>query len=94
MQEENHAIGLAATLTAPGARWPLPQHLRQFLLAGFCGGFTTFSLFSLQTITFLQQGAWLSATLYASATLLLSLLALFLGRQMARSAPRRPGGKA
>ena len=45
---------------ANGAR-PDAVTLRLLLMVGFCGGFTTFSSFSLQTLELLQQGAWLAA---------------------------------
>ena len=48
------AIGyLAATTTS--------QSARNFLMIGVCGGYTTFSAFSLQTLTLIQGGQWLSA---------------------------------
>ncbi len=45
---------------ATGAR-PDAVTLRLLLMVGFCGGFTTFSSFSLQTLELLQQGAWIAA---------------------------------
>ena len=45
---------------ATGAR-PDAVTLRLLLMVGLCGGFTTFSSFSLQTLELLQQGAWLAA---------------------------------
>ncbi len=45
---------------ATGAR-PDAVTMRLLLMVGFCGGFTTFSSFSLQTLELLQQGAWLAA---------------------------------
>ena len=45
---------------ATGAR-PDAVTMRLLLMVGFCGGFTTFSSFSLQTLELLQQGAWIAA---------------------------------
>jgi len=49
------------------------------LTVGLCGGFTTFSTFSMQTVTLLQQGKWLAAAIYILATVLLCILFAFLG---------------
>jgi CrcB protein len=72
-------IGLVATLTGPDGRLLVPVEARQFVMLGVLGGFTTFSSFSLQTLTLVQDGEWL----YASANVLLSvtlcLLAVWLG---------------
>ncbi|MCK5875676.1 MAG: CrcB family protein [Alcanivoracaceae bacterium] len=59
------------------SRWARePIHL--FVTAGFCGGFTTFSLFSLETLSLLQQD-WQSGLLWASASVLLWLIFVSLG---------------
>jgi CrcB protein len=49
-------IGFFAALTGPGGRVAAPNEARQFVTAGLCGGFTTFSAFSLQTLTLVQDG--------------------------------------
>lgn len=49
-------IGLFAALTEAGGRWPVPPEIRAFMLVGICGGYTTFSSFSLQTLTLIQSG--------------------------------------
>lgn len=51
------AIAFFSTLTADGARHPLPDVARLFFMVGVCGGFTTFSSFSLQTLDLLRGGA-------------------------------------
>lgn len=69
-------IGWYVALPAQ-SRWTRePVHL--FVTAGFCGGFTTFSLFSLETISLLQQ-KWQSGLLWAAASLLLWLLSVTVG---------------
>ncbi|MDT8346469.1 MAG: CrcB family protein, partial [Flavobacteriaceae bacterium] len=49
------------------------------LAIGFCGGFTTFSAFSMENVHLLQQGHWLQFTLYACGSVLLGILGFLLG---------------
>lgn len=51
------AIAFFGTLTAESGRHPLPDTARLFFMVGICGGFTTFSSFSLQTLDLLRGGA-------------------------------------
>lgn len=74
-------IGLAASLTAATGRWPLCPALRQALMAGFFGGFTTFSFFSLEVYLLLTTGAAATALAYIAASILLWLGAVYLGRR-------------
>ncbi|MGN0190406.1 MAG: fluoride efflux transporter FluC [Candidatus Cryptobacteroides sp.] len=50
-----------------------------FLTVGLCGGFTTYSSFSMQSVGLLQQGKWGIAALYVSGTLIACLLVSWLG---------------
>ena len=50
------AIGAFGTLTLAQGRYPLPEDARLFVLVGVCGGFTTFSSFSLQTLDLFRAG--------------------------------------
>lgn len=79
-------IGLFARLfTAPDA----DHVLRLALTAGFCGGFTTFSTFSAETITLLQQGRAGRAMLYVSLSLMAGLAATYAGMSM-MARPAKP----
>ncbi|HET7875435.1 MAG TPA: fluoride efflux transporter CrcB [Methylomirabilota bacterium] len=62
----------------------LTPELRAFLTVGFCGGYTTFSTFSYETVALLEDGQWGRALLYVSASLLVSLGAMLLGLMAAR----------
>ncbi|HZY63194.1 MAG TPA: fluoride efflux transporter CrcB, partial [Edaphobacter sp.] len=51
-------IGFFGTFTLPGSRFEVPEDIRMFVMVGVCGGFTTFSSFSLQTFDLLRTGQW------------------------------------
>ena len=76
-------IGFFGTLTLATGRHPLPETARLFVMVGFCGGFTTFSSFSLQTLDLLRGGAWLRALLNIGVSVLLCLAAVAAGHALA-----------
>lgn len=53
--------------------------LRAALIVGFCGGFTTFSAFTTETLGLFEGGEYARAALYVAASLALSLMAVFAG---------------
>ncbi|HWH51454.1 MAG TPA: fluoride efflux transporter CrcB, partial [Gemmatimonadaceae bacterium] len=53
--------------------------MRIFLTTGFCGGYTTFSTFSYETITLLQDGEYGRASLYVGSSVAFALAATVLG---------------
>ncbi len=63
-------IGFFAALTDPEGRWLVSPSFREFFMIGVCGGYTTFSSFSLQTLSFAQEGEWLRAAPTPSRLLL------------------------
>jgi CrcB protein len=81
-------IGYVAALTLADGPAPASTDVRLFVLVGVCGGFTTFSSFSLQTLSLLRGGNWLGASLNAAASVALCILAVGLGHALAqRSGP-------
>ena len=56
-----------------------------FLTTGFCGGFTTFSAFSLENIHLIRNNHWQQALAYTSASLVLGLLATFVGISLVKN---------
>jgi fluoride exporter len=72
-------IGFLAALTEPEGRVMVSPAFRQFFMIGICGGYTTFSAFSLQTLNLVRDREWL----YAGGNVILSvvfcLIAVWLG---------------
>jgi CrcB protein len=77
------AIGFIATFTGPGGRWFVSGDTRLFLMSGICGGYTTFSSFSLQTLSFAREGDWLRVGGNVAGSLLFCLAAVWLGHVLA-----------
>lgn len=63
----------------------MSNELRAGLMVGFCGGFTTFSTFSLETIRMTDSGHWQRAAVYILASVVLSLAALAAGMAAAHA---------
>jgi len=59
-------------------------HFSPFVMTGLLGGFTTFSAFSLETVTLIERGATGQAALYIALSVGLSVGALMLGLMVAR----------
>jgi CrcB protein len=72
-------IGVLAVLLGPDSRWLASPRWGQFLMLGVCGGYTTFSSFSLQTLNLLHEGEWLYAAGNAGLSVTLCLLAVGAG---------------
>lgn len=77
-------IGFFATLTGPDGRVLVAPAGRQFVMSGLCGGFTTFSLASLDTFLLMVEQDLAGAALYFGLTIVLSLVAVWLGHRLAR----------
>lgn len=60
------------------------QQLVLFLSVGFCGGLTTFSTFSKESLQLIQSGNWLYFSLYVAGSILLGLLLVAVGYQIAK----------
>jgi CrcB protein len=77
-------IGLLAGLTSdPNSRFLIAPDMRQFLLVGICGGYTTFSSFSLQTLALMREGDMLEAGSNIVMSVIFCLMAVWLGLVLA-----------
>jgi len=81
-------IGAFATLTAPDGRWLVATEARQFVMVGLCGGYTTFSSFSLQTLNLIHEGEWLWAGVNILLSVTLCLVVVWLGHVSATALNR------
>lgn len=72
-------IGFAAATMHQGGRFPASGDARAFLMVGVCGGYTTFSAFSLQTFTLIQGGHWLPAAGNVGLSVAVCLIGVWLG---------------
>ena len=66
------------------SRISLPSAVQLFMMTGILGGFTTFSAFSLEAITMLSQRDYMSALLYVSGSVFLSLIGVIVGIWLVR----------
>ena len=77
------AISFFGTLTLAQGRFAAPDTARLFFMVGVCGGFTTFSSFSLQTLDLLRAGAMGRALVNVAASVLLCLGSVAAGHWVA-----------
>lgn len=77
-------IGLYATLAGPGGRLSASPAMHLGVMSGFCGGFTTFSVFSLESIRLIEAGRWPLAAAYVLVSAITWVPAAWLGHRLAR----------
>ena len=75
-------IGFIVGLAGQGR---LSQGGTLFWKTGVCGGFTTFSTFSLESLTLLEQGRWLAGGLYMVLSVALCVVGVLVGQSLARA---------
>lgn len=78
-------IGFFSTATGPDGRFLVRTEMRQFVMVGLCGGYTTFSSFSLQTLNLVRDGEMGLAGANIALSFLLCLAAVWLGHVAAAS---------
>ena len=84
-------IGLYATLSAPDGRLFAGPKQRQFVMTGICGGYTTFSVFSLETMRLLQAGKLPAAGINVGVSVVTWLAAAWAGHTIAARLNRLKG---
>ncbi|WP_342634656.1 CrcB family protein [Borborobacter arsenicus] len=84
-------IGFYATITGPDGRIFAGMYQRQFVMTGICGGFTTFSIFSLEAFQAFHAGEFALAGLYVGISIITWLASVWLGHSLA-SRLNRLGG--
>jgi CrcB protein len=78
-------IGFFSAFTDPEGRFLISPRFRQFFMIGVCGGYTTFSAFSLQTLDLAHDGDWLKAGMNTLLSFGCCLFAVWFGRILALS---------
>lgn len=84
-------IGFFAALTAPEGRVMVSPTFREFFTFGICGGYTTFSSFSLQTLSLARGGEWFKAGGNVLLSVVCCLLAVWVGYYLALQLNRMKG---
>ena len=67
------------------SRWHFGPELRNLLMVGFLGSFTTFSTFSLEVVQLFERGLLITALLYIVGSVILCVLGLFIGLSLTRT---------
>ena len=80
------SFAMGCLVEAMAIAWSPGPAVRAFLVVGFLGAFTTFSAFSMDVALLYERGQLLAAGLYVSASVALSVGALFLGLYLVRLA--------
>ena len=76
-------VGFFAGVTDPEGLALVSPRFREFFMIGVCGGYTTFSSFSLQTLDLARDGDWLKALLNTVLSFVCCLTSVWLGRVLA-----------
>ena len=76
-------VGFFAGFTDPEGLALVSPRFREFFMIGVCGGYTTFSSFSLQTLDLARDGDWLKALLNTVLSFVCCLVSVWLGRVLA-----------
>jgi fluoride exporter len=76
-------IGFYAALTGPDGRLLVSPRQRQFVMVGICGGYTTFSSFSLETLRLVQSGNFDTALVYLLVSAVTWIAGVWLGHALA-----------
>jgi CrcB protein len=76
-------IGFVGSLSLEQGRLPMSENARLFIMVGICGGFTTFSAFSLQTFDLLRDGEVSKALINIVLSVVLCILAVAAGNALA-----------
>lgn len=85
------AIGFFATLTSPDGRVFASSNTRQFFMTGLCGGYTTFSSFSLQTLNLARDDEWFRAGGNVVLSVVACLVGVWLGHVCANALNQMTG---
>ncbi len=84
-------IGVFVAGTGPEGRWLVSPRFSEFFIYGICGGYTTFSSFSRDTLKLAQGGEWLKAGGNVVLSVVLCLLAVWLGYVLAMQLNKMKG---
>jgi fluoride exporter len=82
-------VGLYAAATLRGSRWTSGTRQREFVVTGICGGYTTFSIFSIESIQLFQAGRPGLAATYVTLSIVTWLIGAWAGfSALSRRTPR------